>query len=426
MQDKGNGTPLGKLSRRALRRTGGFLRAGLDKVLRTGLRSRAAAIGLICLVCLVAAGRLNFAVAVSMDGDLVGYVANRQELDAIVESVKETASGALGYDWNAPALTCRMAFGSVSEDLSAQVADRLYSSIDGLGKLQLLYVDGQAVRAYETRAEAVSAVESLREAYVNETTDSVRFAQDVTIAGGIASLDLLETGSELDDALAVVTTERLTTETELPYDTLFITDMDMFADERRVLVNGCSGLESTEYLLTRENGKLTDYTALGSTVLREPVNEVVKVGSRIRRSTGEYQWPVGGGQLTSTFGYRRIGIGSSYHMGIDIGDSYGCPIYAADGGIVIFADTYNGYGLLLQVQHDNGDITYYAHCSQLLVSVGDVVAQGETIAEMGCTGVATGVHLHFELRPGGGDAVDPLSYLPEGVITEEYRPYTGE
>ena len=81
--------------------------------------------------------------------------------------------------------------------------------------------------------------------------------------------------------------------------------------------------------------------------------------------------------------------------------------------MVIFADTYNGYGLLIKIQHENGDITFYAHNSQNLVKEGDYVEQGEVIALMGCTGVASGNHVHFEVHPGGGEADDPMDYLPE-------------
>jgi murein DD-endopeptidase MepM/ murein hydrolase activator NlpD len=58
-------------------------------------------------------------------------------------------------------------------------------------------------------------------------------------------------------------------------------------------------------------------------------------------------------------------------------------------------------------------VTYYGHCSSLAVSVGDVVQQGDVIAYMGATGVASGVHVHFEYRPLGGDPIDPLLVLPE-------------
>jgi murein DD-endopeptidase MepM/ murein hydrolase activator NlpD len=120
-------------------------------------------------------------------------------------------------------------------------------------------------------------------------------------------------------------------------------------------------------------------------------------------------WPTEG-VITSKFG-PRTGFGSSNHQGIDIGGAYGESITAADGGLVIKADWYYGYGLLVQIQHDNGDVTYYGHCSELLVREGDRVYQGQVIAHMGETGQASGVHLHFEIRQ-NDTPVNPLNILP--------------
>jgi murein DD-endopeptidase MepM/ murein hydrolase activator NlpD len=84
--------------------------------------------------------------------------------------------------------------------------------------------------------------------------------------------------------------------------------------------------------------------------------------------------------------------------------------------VVTFAGYYKGYGNLVKIRHENGDVTCYAHNSKLLVGVGDRVLQGQRIAEMGRTGIASANHCHFELRPKGGDPVDPEEYLPEGVL----------
>jgi len=127
-------------------------------------------------------------------------------------------------------------------------------------------------------------------------------------------------------------------------------------------------------------------------------------------STGSYIWPAHG-NLTSRFGYRSATVGSTNHKGIDICAKTGDPIYAADAGEVIVSGWSNSFGYVIEVRHDNGHITLYAHCSSLYVSVGERVKQGQVIAGMGCTGRANGVHLHFELKI-NGENVDPLPYLP--------------
>ena len=99
------------------------------------------------------------------------------------------------------------------------------------------------------------------------------------------------------------------------------------------------------------------------------------------------------------------------HSGIDLAASQGTAIVAADGGTVTFAG-YNsgGYGNMVKISHGNGVETRYAHCSEIDVSVGDKVAQGQLIAKVGNTGRSYGSHCHFEIRI-NGEAVDPLKYL---------------
>jgi murein DD-endopeptidase MepM/ murein hydrolase activator NlpD len=122
-----------------------------------------------------------------------------------------------------------------------------------------------------------------------------------------------------------------------------------------------------------------------------------------------YMWPAKGA-LTSGYGWR----GGRMHQGIDIAAPIGTPIMAAASGEVIFAGwNSGGYGNLVQLKHPDGSITFYAHNNRLLVSNGQKVKQGELIAEMGSTGRSTGPHLHFEIRPNGTTAINPIARLPK-------------
>ena len=99
------------------------------------------------------------------------------------------------------------------------------------------------------------------------------------------------------------------------------------------------------------------------------------------------------------------------HNGVDIGGSLGTDIYAYMGGTVIFSGwDYTGYGNWIKINHGNGVITIYAHCSALYVTAGQQVTAGQTIAAIGMTGWATGTHLHFEVKQ-NGVSVNPWSYL---------------
>lgn len=109
------------------------------------------------------------------------------------------------------------------------------------------------------------------------------------------------------------------------------------------------------------------------------------------------------GPVTSGFGNRFHPILHRWkmHTGIDFGAPYGAPIRAAAGGTVLFAGYTRGYGNLVVLYHGNGVTTLYGHCSALLVSADQRVSQGQVIARVGATGLATGPHLHFELRHNG-------------------------
>jgi murein DD-endopeptidase MepM/ murein hydrolase activator NlpD len=98
------------------------------------------------------------------------------------------------------------------------------------------------------------------------------------------------------------------------------------------------------------------------------------------------------------------------HEGIDIAVPEGTPVAAAAAGTVIYAGWLGGYGNLVVVDHGGGLSTAYGHNSGFVASVGDQVAQGETISYSGNTGNSSGPHVHFEVRVDGA-AVDPLGYL---------------
>lgn len=115
------------------------------------------------------------------------------------------------------------------------------------------------------------------------------------------------------------------------------------------------------------------------------------------------------GIITSRFGVLSS-IRSSYHTGLDIGSSIGTPIAAAAAGIVEFSGWKSAYGQMITIDHGNGIVTYYAHCSALYKSVGEYVEQGEIIAAVGMTGNTTGPHLHIEVRK-NGIAYNPIDYF---------------
>lgn len=131
----------------------------------------------------------------------------------------------------------------------------------------------------------------------------------------------------------------------------------------------------------------------------------------VKGSTGRFIWPVVG-RITSGFGYRIHPIHHTRlnHTGLDISRPNGTPIKAADGGRVVMAGWYGGYGKCIIINHGKGHATLYGHLSRLGVSRGTNVGKGQTIGAVGSTGYSTGAHLHFEVRI-NGRPVNPRRYL---------------
>lgn len=387
-----------------------------DRLSHFGAR-RLAAVLVICALSVFAISRMNIALAVSVEGDFVGYASSRSELDSIISKVRSTTESVFGSECGIePDVTCHVSFGKAEPGIADALESRIYSEISEINSLYIVYADGEPVCAFSSAKDASDAIASVIDGFVTENTVSAEFSCEVSVCEGYAGMDMLENNLKaLHDALSVITVDRDVVEQTVKYSTSYVLDNDMLESQSEVITPGQNGTFETVYLVTRENGVLSSYEKIESTLIQAPVPCEVRVGTLPSYSTGSYIWPCDG-YISSRFGARRTSVGSSNHAGIDIAGHYGDKIWAADGGEVIFADEYSGYGLLIQIRHDNGDVTYYAHCSALLAEVGDIVKQGQVIAEMGSTGVASGVHCHFELRPGGGKPVDAAPYLPEGVL----------
>lgn len=116
--------------------------------------------------------------------------------------------------------------------------------------------------------------------------------------------------------------------------------------------------------------------------------------------------------ITSGYGMRIHPItgAQKMHNGIDFGAAQGTPISAAASGKVVLAGWVGGYGNSVEIDHQNGLKTFYAHASVLYIQNGQAVKTRQAIAAVGSTGNSTGPHLHFEVRK-QGQWVDPMKFL---------------
>ena len=133
---------------------------------------------------------------------------------------------------------------------------------------------------------------------------------------------------------------------------------------------------------------------------------------------GELAWPVPGyTRISSKYGMRTHPITGVYklHTGVDISAPMGANFIAANDGIVTKAGYNSAYGNMVIIDHGGGVSTLYAHGSEILVQVGQVVKRGEAVLKVGSTGYSTGPHAHFEVRL-NGVVTDPMPYITNGLV----------
>lgn len=306
-----------------------------------------------------------------------------------------------------------VAFGLVDGFTSVEEAADNYKKNDSrFTKAALITVGGKALFAVSSSEEAYRAVNGLLDKYREGEYCTVSFSQKVDISQAYVKKDTLSTYEEacqlLADSLSVEAVIKESVYSCEPYGELLVEDDELYSDERVVVTEGISGEKYTEYTTVKINGAQIAHYESGETVIMKPVNSVVHVGTKQREkgtATGSFANPVSG-SISSYMGARW----GRTHKGIDVCAPAGTPIYAADGGTVVYSGWMTGYGNLIQLDHGNGYVTYYAHCNALYVPVGAKVAKGDLIAAVGSTGNSTGNHLHFEVRY-NGTVCNPLDYV---------------
>lgn len=226
--------------------------------------------------------------------------------------------------------------------------------------------------------------------------------------------DVLKEGEEAHPKVTVFATATVTEDSEIPFSRRYRTNNNLYVTEQIPVSEGKTGIRRTISEVQMENGVEVSKVEQSSTVIQNPVEEVYETGTRPlpeRSGTGTWLFPLKGGYtITSRYGGRNTGIAGATrnHQGVDLYQPAGSKIYATDGGVVAFAGYGGNFGLYVQINHGGLYESYYAHCSKVLVKAGQTVAQGQVIALIGSTGVASGPHLHFEMHF-NGKSFDPLT-----------------
>lgn len=404
----------------------------------------------------------------TVDNRLVAHLV----LDDVEELTAETLHETYTVDKSLIHYSDHIVSRSEIED-SAQYQEELTEALGEVAYGYTLMVDGEAIGTTPYEGALEDLLEQLVAVDTDENTISIGFAEDVEVVSGyVASEQLVNLGfiaeklsstksgevnytivkgdtwSEIASEhgltnsellalnpgyninslsigevltisnavpyLTITEVERQSYTEDISYSVEYQDDPSLYEGTYKVLSKGEYGKADVVANVTYVNGEETAREIISSVTTLEPVTEIQARGTKERPSwypTGSFQRPATG-RITSYFGYRNLSYkaASHNHQGVDIANSKGTPIYAADGGVVIFSGWQSGYGYLVKIDHQNGFVTYYGHNSQNLVSVGQKVYKGQQIAKMGSTGNSTGNHCHFEVRY-NGVARNPLNYI---------------
>ena len=338
----------------------------------------------------------TYAEAEQIAADLERYIAERvKEADRQVDLVELTS------EFEIRSVFCRQSSVSSVDDIyRALLRDTApEESGDGTGS--------------ETRISAIGA-----QAYRNRARQTVLGQFRGETAAEDAETLFSFPISGLNAAIAYHTVSYETYSEILPFRVEYHETEELYVGLTEIVAEGETGLAENCYEISYADGEEIGRRLVSSRVITEPKDQIERKGTKEYPSTeptGTFIWPLQQRfMITCYYGVSRVGkvSATSIHYGIDLaGPELGSPVYAADGGEVIFAEKHGSYGNIVKILHEDNVQTYYAHMDKILVNVGDRVYPGQQIGEIGRTGLATGVHLHFEVRI-DGQTVDPLDYLP--------------
>lgn len=343
-----------------------------------------------------------------VDGQFVGAMQSADELDGLLTSLKD------GY---------------YDKNDSSQRADfvQKVENVEGLFPIQSV-VNADAMLEKLTSQAVVQKEYTVQ---TGDTLSTIAAKNDMTTGElramnpAYASTDMVHIGDVLvtqrpETFLQVKVIKTITYSETIDYATQYENNTDKPVTYSSVKVKGQEGSQDVVAEITYVDGIETGRKVISTTVTKEPVTKIVERGTQPVKTQsgsnvvvgdgvthGSMLWPVPICHNMSR-GFR------SGHYGIDICNGpvsvRNKPAVAADGGVVIYAGWYYGYGNYVKIQHSNGIVTAYAHLNSISVVNGQTVSRGQQVGLIGSTGNSSGPHLHFEVIVNGAK-VNPLRYV---------------
>ncbi len=364
---------------------------------------------------------LTLAYEVKVEDKSVGFVSTTDDFEKAKEIVENKSVGTVTNEVQALATIVPKTNINSAVEVSSVLTDSLIEN-KNIVKVYGIYANGICIVASEDKTLLLNALEGYKGIVKTQTgADVVLFEQNVTVT---ECLSLEEKLTNLDEAIDVLKQKvecnygfYKTKVVKENFKTVTQTDNHLYKGVTKVKRQGVVGLTEKTILVVFNNGKVVSKEQIKTVVLSETQDEVIVKGTRKRpevslKQGDKYLWPLENGAsyyISSYYGYRS----GRLHKGVDIITNYGTKILAADDGVVTRASWYSSYGYCVDIRHNDGTVTRYAHCSSLDVSAGDTVVMGEVIARVGSTGRSTANHLHFEVWVNGSYTTNPLNYVSE-------------
>ena len=300
-------------------------------------------------------------------------------------------------------------------------------TVDGLFPKQAVVSDA----TLRDKLTSQAVVEKTYTVVAGDTLSTIAQKHDMTTAElralnpAYASTDMVHIGDVLtirrpESYLQVKVIKTVRYTETIDYTTQYVNRADWYVTKSQVKVKGQEGSQDIVAEDTYVDGVRQSRTIVSRTVTKEPVAKIVERGTKKVYSSGgtvvqqgdgvshgSMLWPVPICHNMSR-GYSRG------HYALDIANGpvtvNNKPCIAADGGTVVYAGWYYGYGNYVKIRHANGLETAYAHLNSIAVVKGQQVSRGQRVGLIGNTGNSFGPHLHFEVIR-NGVKVNPLNYV---------------
>ena len=339
-----------------------------------------------------------------VDSELIAVLNSRADIVSVFEAIRNEHMELTGEE----------------EDINNRIEVKYqeYARDDVIDREALLEKFSTGKEETATLKEETPATTALLSSGAISTTltiDAEASAIEEKIAEAIGNAESeKEDAIELDFAVYYEKTVR----EAVPFTTKYVKDDFYYEGQEFVQKSGRDGLANNTYKVKYVNGVEDSRELISQSFIRLPRECVIKIGTRRlpemmteEENSGRYMInPVPEAYVSDHFGYRVLKGRGDYHEGLDLAAMDGTSIFAAASGEVIYSGYNSSYGYVVKILHSDGRISLYAHCSKLLVSVGDEVKQGDEIARVGSTGYSYGSHCHFEVIE-DGVKVDPEDFI---------------